>query len=59
MLRIVDGAAPEDVLRWLLDQGAQVDRFEVATPSLEEIFLRVVGATPAPMKRPDGASGVD
>ena len=59
VLRIGDGAAPEDILRWLLDRGAQVDRFEVATPSLEEIFLRVVGATPAPMKRPDGASGVE
>ena len=42
VLRLVDGYAPEDVLRALLDRGAKIDRFELATPSLEEIFLRVV-----------------
>ena len=42
-LRLADGHAPEDVLRSLLERGAKIDRFELATPSLEEIFLRVVG----------------
>ena len=41
-LRLADGRASEDVLRSLLDRGARIDRFELATPSLEEIFLRVV-----------------
>ena len=41
-LRLAEGSAPEDVLRSLLERGAQIDRFELATPSLEEIFLRVV-----------------
>lgn len=41
-LRLADGRAPEDVLRSLLERGAKIDRFELATPSLEEIFLRVV-----------------
>ncbi len=42
-LRLAKGRAPEDVLRSLLERGAKVDRFELATPSLEQIFLRVVG----------------
>ncbi|MCY4583867.1 MAG: ATP-binding cassette domain-containing protein [Chloroflexi bacterium] len=41
-LRLAEGRAPEDVLRSLLERGAKIDRFELATPSLEEIFLRVV-----------------
>ncbi|MDE2837987.1 MAG: ATP-binding cassette domain-containing protein [Chloroflexota bacterium] len=41
-LRLADGSAPEDVLRSLLERGARIDRFELATPSLEEIFLRLV-----------------
>ena len=42
VLRLADGYAPESVLRALLDRGAKIARFELATPSLEEIFLRVV-----------------
>ena len=42
VLRLADGYAPESVLRALLDRGAKIERFELATPSLEEIFLRVV-----------------
>ena len=41
-MRLTDGATPESVLRQLLDAGARVERFEVATPSLEDIFLTVV-----------------
>ena len=41
-LRLAEGRAPEDVLRSLLERGAKIDRFELATPSLEEIFLRLV-----------------
>ena len=41
-LRLADGHAPEAVLRSLLDSGAKIDRFELATPSLEAIFLRIV-----------------
>ena len=42
VLRLASGHAPEEVLRSLLDRSARIDRFELATPSLEEIFLRVV-----------------
>ena len=41
-LRLAAGQTPEGVLRQLLDQGASIDRFEPATPSLEQIFVRVV-----------------
>ena len=34
--------SPREVLNALLSQGVQVDRFEVSTPSLAEIFVRVV-----------------
>lgn len=42
VLRLSPGYAPEGMLRTLLDRGAKIDRFELATPSLEQIFLRVV-----------------
>ena len=41
-LRLAAGQTPEGVLRQLLDRGASIDRFELATPSLEQIFVRVV-----------------
>ena len=44
VLRLSSGYAPEDMLRALLERGAKIDRFELATPSLEQIFLQVVGS---------------
>ena len=44
VLTLADGYAPEHVLRTLLERGATIDRFELATPSLEQIFLQVVGS---------------
>jgi len=41
-MRMLPGTTPESVLRDLLDSGAQIERFEVAMPSLEEVFLRTV-----------------
>lgn len=39
----LDGeASPEQVLRQLLEHGVSLERFEVATPSMEDIFLAVV-----------------
>ena len=42
VLRLSSGFEPERLLRSLLDRGAKIDRFELATPSLEQIFLQVV-----------------
>lgn len=47
VLRLTPGYAPEGMLRTLLDRGAKIDRFELATPSLEQIFLQVVGSRDA------------
>ena len=40
-------ATPQQILTQLLEQGKTVHRFEVATPSLHEIFLDVVGEADA------------
>ncbi len=34
---------PQQALERLLEKGVKIDRFEIATPSLNEIFLRVAG----------------
>jgi len=41
---VLDGnATPQQVLERLVSRGTVINRFEVATPPLNEIFLRVVG----------------
>ena len=41
---ILDGKTPpQQVLTHLVSRGMAIDRFEVATPSLNEIFLKAVG----------------
>jgi ABC-2 type transport system ATP-binding protein len=41
---VLDGnTTPQQVLEWLVSQRVVINRFEVATPPLNEIFLRVVG----------------
>jgi ABC-2 type transport system ATP-binding protein len=42
-LTLADGTSPQDVLQSLLAHQMLVERFEIATPTLEEIFIRVVG----------------
>ncbi len=37
---------PEAILREALDRDAYVTRFEIATPSIEDIFIERVGAMP-------------
>ncbi len=38
-----DGTSPNDVLKQLVRQGILINRFEVATPALNEIFIQVAG----------------
>lgn len=38
--------SPQDILSQLLMQGTKVNRFEVSTPSLNEIFVQVAKASP-------------
>jgi len=42
LITLEDDASPQDILRQLVERGIPVQRFEVATPPLEEIFIRVV-----------------
>jgi len=37
-----DRATPQDILAQLVSRGMRIDRFEVSTPSLNEIFLQLV-----------------
>ncbi len=42
LIVLEDDVSPQDILRQLVKQEIPVQRFEVATPPLEEIFIRVV-----------------
>jgi ABC-2 type transport system ATP-binding protein len=42
LIVLEDDTSPQDILRQLVEQEIPVERFEVATPPLEEIFIRVV-----------------
>ncbi len=44
-LELAPGADPQLLLRRLLESGATIERFELVTPSLHQIFLEKVGAT--------------
>ncbi len=43
---ISEGATPQDLFRELATTGAQVERFAVQAPSLDEIFIRTVAGDP-------------
>jgi ABC-2 type transport system ATP-binding protein len=41
-LMLAEGTSPQDLLQALMAQDAIVERFEIAIPTLDEIFIRVV-----------------
>lgn len=41
-LTLTAGSTPQDVLRSLVSQEVPVDQFEIAVPTLDEIFIKVV-----------------
>ena len=41
-LTLKESTTPQDILRTLMDQDVLVERFEIAVPTLDEIFIRVV-----------------
>jgi ABC-2 type transport system ATP-binding protein len=43
-LSLAEDTAPQDVLRALVAQDVVLERFEIAVPTLDEIFIRVVAA---------------
>ena len=42
-LQVPDGTDPDRILRAALERGERVTRFEIADPSLEEVFIEHVG----------------
>ncbi len=58
-LTLAHGTAPQQVLAALMAQGAILEKFEIAIPTLDEIFIRVVkeGQRPEPAEgqRPEPA----
>ena len=45
-IRLAPGADPQTILRRAVETGVRIDRFELAEPSLREIFLERVGRRP-------------
>ena len=41
-LNLATSTSTQDILRGLVERGIQVDQFEIASPTLDEIFIRVV-----------------
>ncbi len=41
-LKLAPGVAPQNVLRALVEGNVSLDQFEIAVPTLDEIFIRVV-----------------
>jgi ABC-2 type transport system ATP-binding protein len=56
-LDLAEGMTPQDVLAALMARGALIEKFEVALPTLDEVFMRAAGAMPSDGSRGDGAAG--
>ncbi len=46
VIRIKEGSGPNEVLRYLLDQGGSIHSFNEILPSLNDIFIKLVEGTP-------------
>ena len=42
LLTLTEGASPQGVLRELLSRDVLLEKFEIAVPTLDEIFIQVV-----------------
>jgi ABC-2 type transport system ATP-binding protein len=56
-LELATGADPQEVLRALVNSGARLSRFELATPSLHKIFVDLVGPEAATAAAVPGLQG--
>jgi len=54
---LTEGTTPQDILRSLLAAGCVVEQFEIALPSLEEIFIKVVGRSEDAAAAPSSRGG--
>ena len=48
LLKLEPGKTAQDILKTLLENDIQLEQFEIATPTLDEIFIRVVSQSGAP-----------
>jgi ABC-2 type transport system ATP-binding protein len=56
-LELTDAANPQEILRALVDSGAKLTKFEIMEPSLNKIFIDLVGPDAAhPMAQPEEAT---
>jgi ABC-2 type transport system ATP-binding protein len=46
IIRLKEGIKPNDVLQYLLQQGASINSFNEIVPSLNDIFIKLVEGTP-------------
>jgi ABC-2 type transport system ATP-binding protein len=46
VVKIVDGHRPNDVLRYFIDRGQEINSFTEVLPSLNDIFIKQVEGTP-------------
>jgi ABC-2 type transport system ATP-binding protein len=53
-LKLTPGADPQNVLRCLVEQNVPLEQFEIAMPTLDEIFIQIVKGNGAP-----GEGGVE
>jgi ABC-2 type transport system ATP-binding protein len=42
ILHIANGESPQNILKSLMAANIQIDKFEIALPTLDEIFIEVV-----------------
>jgi len=49
-LHLQPGTSSQDILHALVERGAIIDQFEIATPTLDEIFIQVVTQEGAPVE---------
>jgi ABC-2 type transport system ATP-binding protein len=55
-LELASGADPQDILRFLVQSGVRLSRFELMEPSLHKVFLDLVGADALRMENNGGAN---
>jgi ABC-2 type transport system ATP-binding protein len=42
ILHLTNGETPQDILKFLIAANVKVEKFEIALPTLDEIFIEVV-----------------
>jgi ABC-2 type transport system ATP-binding protein len=54
-VELTPGADPQDILRFLVQAGARISRFQLMEPSLHKVFIDLVGTDMVPTANDEGA----